>query len=125
MARSNKVYEGRVVKADPVKDLALVRIVDPPKGLHSVKLSSADPQIGENVLSIGHAGIGLLWAAKTCIVGNVGDQTRDTSSLEAGDCSIKDKSDSAKEATRRQEQCEAHKREIRERVEGATQGLSV
>ncbi len=125
MARSNKVYEGRVVKADPVKDLAIVRIVDPPKGLHAVKLSGADPQIGENVLSIGHAGIGLLWAAKTCTISNVGDQTRDTSSLEAGDCSIKDKSDSAKEATRRQEQCEARKREIRERVEGATQGLSV
>jgi S1-C subfamily serine protease len=125
MARSGKIYEGKVIKFDTVKDLALVKIENPPPNLSVVHLSATDPQVGENVLSIGHAGIGLLWAAKTCSVSNVGDQTRDVSMLEAGDCGLKDPSDTEQEATRHREQCEARKRQVREMVEGATQGVSV
>jgi S1-C subfamily serine protease len=125
VTRSGKTYEGVVVRADAAKDLALVRIVDPPKGLAAIRLSGADPQVGENVLSIGHAGIGLLWAAKSCSVSNVGDQTRDTSMPEVGDCQLRDQADSDKEARRRAEQCEAKKRQLRERVEASTQGLAV
>jgi S1-C subfamily serine protease len=125
MARSSKVYQATVVKTDSLKDLALVKIADPPAGLPSIHLADSDPQVGENVLSIGNAGIGLLWAAKTCSVSKIGDQTRDTSMLEVGDCGLKDPSDTEQEATRHTEQCEARKRQIREMVEGATQGLSV
>lgn len=125
LTRGKKVFEGRVVKSDPTKDLALVRILNPPKDLRAVKLSTIDPQVGENVLSIGHAGIGLLWAAKTCTVSGVGDQTRDASMLEVGDCSIRDQSDTDKEAGRRKEQCEARKKQIKEEVESATQGVAV
>lgn len=123
--RSGKTYEGTVVKADAVKDLALIRINAPPKGLVAVKLAAADPQVGENVVSIGHAGIGLLWAAKVCNVSGIGDQTRDTSVLEVGDCKIKDRSDSESESKRREEQCEARKRQIREEIASSTQGLAV
>jgi S1-C subfamily serine protease len=123
--RSGKTYEGTVVKADAVKDLALIRIKNPPKGLTAVKLSAADPQVGESVVSIGHAGIGLLWAAKVCNVSGIGDQTRDTSVLEVGDCKIRDLSDSESESKRREEQCEARKRQIREEIASSTQGLAV
>jgi S1-C subfamily serine protease len=123
--RSGKVFQGTVLKSDPVKDLALVRMKDPPKDLAFVKLSEADPQIGEDTLSIGHAGIGLLWAAKVCNVSGIGDQTRDTSMLEVGDCKLRDPSDSESEARRRQEQCEARKRQVREMLGSATQGLAV
>lgn len=125
MKRTNKTYEGVVLKADAVKDLALIRMKDPPSDLVAIPLAGADPQIGENVLSIGHAGIGLTWAAKTCTVSGIGDQTRDTSMLEVGDCNLKDPSDTEKEAKRRTEQCEARKREIKEELATATQGLAV
>lgn len=125
VTRSGKTYEGTVVKADAVKDLALIRMKSPPKGLAAVKLSAADPQVGENVVSIGHAGIGLLWAAKVCNVSGVGDQTRDTSVLEVGDCKLKDLSDTESESKRREEQCEARKRQIREEIASSTQGLAV
>lgn len=125
VTRSGRTYEGTVVKADAVKDLALIRMKSPPKGLTAVKLSPADPQVGENVVSIGHAGIGLLWAAKVCNVSGIGDQTRDTSVLEVGDCKLKDLSDSESESKRREEQCEARKRQIREEIASSTQGLAV
>ncbi|MBL8608822.1 MAG: trypsin-like peptidase domain-containing protein [Myxococcales bacterium] len=125
VTRTGKTYQGVVLRADAVKDLALVRIKDPPKGLVPVKLASVDPQIGEDVVSIGHAGIGLLWAAKVCNVSGVGDQTHDTSMLEVGDCKLRDASDSEAEAKRRAEQCEARKRQVREMVAAATQGLAV
>ena len=125
MKRSNKTYNGIVLKADAVKDLALIRMVDPPANLQAIPLANADPQVGENVLSIGHAGIGLTWAAKSCTVSGVGDQTRDTSMLEVGDCSLKDPSDTEKEAKRRTDQCEARKREVKEELATATQGLAV
>ncbi|MBS2016149.1 MAG: trypsin-like peptidase domain-containing protein [Deltaproteobacteria bacterium] len=125
MKRTGKTYQGVVLKADAVKDLALIRMIDPPANLAAIPLSNADPQVGENVLSIGHAGIGLTWAAKSCTVSGVGDQTRDTSMLEVGDCSLKDPSDTEKEAKRRTDQCEARKREIKEELATATQGLAV
>jgi S1-C subfamily serine protease len=123
--RSGKVFQGEVLKADSVKDLALVRMKDPPKGLVAVRLSEADPQVGEDMLSIGHAGIGLLWAAKVCNVSGIGDQTQDTSMLEVGDCKLRDQADSDSEAKRREEQCEARKRQVREMVASATQGVAV
>ncbi len=125
VTRSGKTYEGTVVKADAVKDLAVIRMKNPPKGLVAVKLSAADPQVGEHVVSIGHAGIGLLWAAKVCNISGIGDQTRDTSILEVGDCKLKDLSDSESESKRREEQCEARKRQIREEIASSTQGLAV
>jgi hypothetical protein len=117
--------EGIVVKADPIRDLALVKIVDPPAGLAVGKIAPIDPRVGEEVLSVGNAGIGLLWAAKVCNVSRVGDLTRETSALEAKDCSLRNPSDDDQEAIRRREQCEARKKEIRRRIEeGEIVGLN-
>lgn len=117
--------EGVVVKADPVRDIALVKIIDPPADLPVATLSPVDPRVGEQVLSIGNAGIGLLWAAKVCNVSRIGDLTQETSMLEAGDCSLVDPGDEAAEATRKRDQCEAQKKAIRQQVEESPHGLSV
>src|SRR5690606_36482626 len=122
---SGKPLEGVVVATDAVKDLALVKLVKPPKELSVAKLAPVDPHVGESVLSIGNAGIGLLWAAKVCNVSRVGDLTRETSILEAGDCTLRDPLDNDQEAKRRKQQCEASKKEIKKQVEQALQGLSI
>lgn len=122
---SGKPLEGVVVATDAVKDLALVMLVKPPKELSVAKLAPVDPHVGESVLSIGNAGIGLLWAAKVCNVSRVGDLTRETSILEAGDCTLRDPLDNDQEAKRRKQQCEASKKEIKKQVEQALQGLSI
>ncbi len=125
MVPMKTAYQGVVVKTDAVKDLALVKIVDPPRKLAVASLAPADPRVGERVLSVGNAGIGLLWAAKVCNVSRVGDLTRETSMLEAGDCSLRDPSDDDGEAKRRREQCEARKAEVKKDVEQSPQGLSI
>jgi S1-C subfamily serine protease len=117
--------EGVVVKTDPVKDLAIVKIVDPPAGLASAKLAEFDPRVGENVMSIGNAGIGLLWAAKVCNVSKIGDLTNETSMLEAGDCARIDETATARDQRRQREQCQARKDEIKKRMEQAPQALSI
>lgn len=125
MVPTGETMTGFVVHADPVKDLALVKIDKPPPKLPVVSLAELDPRVGEVVLSIGNAGIGLLWAAKVCNVSRVGDLTRETSMLEVGDCALSDPTDDKEAALRRREQCEARKREIREEVEQAPQGMAI
>ncbi len=122
---SGEPLEGVVVASDAVKDLALVKLVAPPKGLVVAPLAPIDPRVGETVLSIGNAGIGMLWAAKVCNVSRVGDLTRETSLLEAGDCSLRDPLDQEEEASRREQQCEAAKKDIQKHVETALQGVSI
>jgi S1-C subfamily serine protease len=125
MVPSGKPMTASVVHADPVKDLALVKIHEPPSDLPVASLAEIDPRVGELVLSVGNAGIGLLWAAKVCNVSRVGDLTRETSMLEVGDCGLGDPTDDEERAKRRREQCEARKKEIREEVEQAPQGVAI
>ncbi|HWO26532.1 MAG TPA: trypsin-like peptidase domain-containing protein [Kofleriaceae bacterium] len=122
---SGTKLEGVVVKTDPVKDLAIVKIVNPPKGLATAKIAEFDPRVGENVMSVGNAGIGLLWAAKVCNVSKIGDLTNETSMLEAGDCTRTDETATARDQRRQREQCQARKEEVKKRVEQAPQALSI
>ena len=52
---------------------------DPPAKLTTVKLAKSAPQIAEKVISVGHAGIGFLWAAKTCSIASIGERQQDAS----------------------------------------------
>jgi len=55
------VRPGRVIKVDPVRDLALVEVTDVPDGLPTIALGSMDEvQIGADVHAIGHP-IGQTW----------------------------------------------------------------
>ncbi|HEU0031084.1 MAG TPA: trypsin-like peptidase domain-containing protein [Kofleriaceae bacterium] len=122
---SDTKLEGVVVKTDAVKDLAIVKIIDPPKQLAQAQISEFDPRVGETVMSIGNAGIGLTWAAKVCNVSKIGDATRETSMLEVGDCTRDDPTATEDDRRRHREQCQARKEEIKRNVEQSPQALSV
>jgi S1-C subfamily serine protease len=64
MEERGKTYEAYVHKKDPLRDIAVLKLINPPKDLVAVKISDKDPAPGQKVTSIGHAGIGLLWALK-------------------------------------------------------------
>lgn len=64
MEREEKEYPALVYKTDKLRDLALVKLVDPPAKLPFVPLAQDNPVPGQRVLAIGHAGAGMLWAIK-------------------------------------------------------------
>ncbi|MCA9618050.1 MAG: trypsin-like peptidase domain-containing protein, partial [Myxococcales bacterium] len=65
MERGEKEYEAIVYKADKLRDIALLKLVDPPKNLPSVKIAKNKPVPGSQVVALGHAGAGMLWALKS------------------------------------------------------------
>ena len=48
------LYKVELLKIDKIKDLALIKIIDPPNNLKVVNLSRVIPQIGDEVHAIGH-----------------------------------------------------------------------
>jgi S1-C subfamily serine protease len=72
MEKSGPELEAYVHKWDPLIDLAVVKIVNPPANLPSIKVSRTDPSPGEAVSAIGHGGIGLLWAIKDGEISSIG-----------------------------------------------------
>jgi S1-C subfamily serine protease len=125
MLKQDQNYEAVVVKVDPIRDLAIVKIKDPPAKLTAVKLAKTAPQIAEKVISVGHAGIGFLWAAKTCNVASVGERQYDVSRLAAFDCSNTDPSLTEAEAKRSKERCDESKKAMTDALNATTQGLAV
>ena len=125
MSREEKRYEGVVVKADPVRDLAIVKVIDPPPKLTVVKLANSAPQVGEKVLSIGNAGIGFMWAAKSCNVASIGERLQDESIIAAQDCTPKDPSQPAKVLEAEKKSCEDRKKALAARFQVTNQGLTV
>lgn len=75
-----------VVADDEKRDLAMLKIIDPPTTLASVKVSKRDPTPGEPVAAIGHGAIGLLWAIKDGEVASVGKLSTHLASVLAADC---------------------------------------
>ncbi|HKQ61125.1 MAG TPA: serine protease [Candidatus Polarisedimenticolaceae bacterium] len=63
-----------VVKDDPDKDLALLKLTHPPEGvtLVAVPLSKQEPTPGSDCVAIGHPAAGLLWTVRSCEVSGVG-----------------------------------------------------
>ena len=125
MSRQEKTYDGVVVKADPVRDLAIVKVIDPPAKLTTVKLAKNAPQIAEKVIAVGHAGIGFLWAAKTCNVASIGERQQDASMLASLDCMRGDPAQSPAELSRSKKSCEDRKKMVTEALLAQTQGLAV
>ena len=70
--KQEKLLDAYVHKMDPMLDIAVVKLVDPPKGLQTVTISATDPSPGERVWSLGHAGIGLMWAIKDGQIAAIG-----------------------------------------------------
>ncbi len=65
-------YDATVLEVDPDRDLAVLAIKDPGKGLVSLPRSSKGPIPGSGVSAIGNAGVGFGWAIKKCSVNAVG-----------------------------------------------------
>ncbi|MFO0546745.1 MAG: trypsin-like peptidase domain-containing protein [Polyangiaceae bacterium] len=125
MTRQEKTYEAVVVKADPVRDLALVKVKDPPATLTVVPLAKSAPQIGEKVMAIGNAGIGFLWAAKSCSVASVGERQQDSSRIAGFECPPPDPALTGEELEVYKKECDERKKELKELFSLATQGLAV
>ena len=120
MTRQPKSYEAVVVKVDPVRDLAIIKVMDPP-----AKLAKSAPQIAEKVMSIGHAGIGFLWAAKTCNVASIGERQQDSSLIAGLDCTHTDPAFSPEQAAKQRKSCEEQKKQMTDALASKTQGLAV
>lgn len=81
MVRQKKEYEAFVHKADKLRDIALLKIVDPPAKLPTVSLSKENPQPGQQVIAIGHAGAGMLWALKAGEISAMGKLSEQLATL--------------------------------------------
>jgi S1-C subfamily serine protease len=92
MSRQEKVYDAHVYKADKLRDIALLKIVDPPKKLSAVKLARNKPVPGDQVISLGHAGAGMLWAIKAGEISALGKLSEHLATL----ASFKDDDDGRK-----------------------------
>mgnify|MGYP000846981907 CR=1 FL=1 len=125
MHRQEKTYDAVVVKADPIRDMAILKVKDPPAKLVTVKLAKSAPQIAEKVISVGHAGIGFLWAAKACNVASIGERQEDMSRLAMLDCSRVDPAVGSDQAKRQKKACEDQKKTMKEALNASTQGLAI
>lgn len=81
MEREKREYEAVVHKADPLRDLALLKIVDPPAKLPAVTLAKDNPVPGQHVVAIGHAGAGMLWAIKVGEISALGKLSEQLATL--------------------------------------------
>ena len=61
-----------VLKTDPVHDLALLRVQEPPEEAPIVSLAADSPSPGAPVVCIGHGNVGLVWAVRSCEVEAIG-----------------------------------------------------
>ena len=52
--QKKKIYQAELIKTDPKNDLALLKILRPPRSLAFIPLSKRAPEIGEEVHTIGH-----------------------------------------------------------------------
>jgi S1-C subfamily serine protease len=96
MERSNKLITAYVHKADPVRDLAIVKLDGNYKDLPYVRVAKNDPAPGEPVASLGHAGSGLVWAIKDGEVAAVGKLSTHLASLVGLECSPSEDSEGCK-----------------------------
>lgn len=125
MSRQAKSYEGIVVKVDPIRDVAIVKIKDPPAKLTSVKLAKSAPQVGEKVMAVGHAGVGFLWAAKSCGIASIGERQRDSSRLAGFECGSMDPTLTPEQAEQEKKRCDERKKQMTEALQAVTQGFAL
>jgi len=111
MERQEKEYEAYVYKHDKLRDIALLKLSDPPKkGLPFVKVATQSPVPGSDVVALGHAGAGMLWALKSGQISALGKLSETLAQL----ASFKDDDDGRKMAKR-----------FKEYVEGKNLGLVI
>jgi S1-C subfamily serine protease len=123
MERVEHIYDAFVHKADPVRDMAVLKIVNPPKDLPAVKIAKADIPIGSPVMTVAHASIGFLWAVKGCQVAAVGEKAKDLAGLVAFDCKKSEGKTPEEEVSAKQ--CDERKQMISDMINSQQQGLVI
>lgn len=81
MQRLDTTYEAYVHKADKLRDIALIKLVNPPKNLPFVRIAKANPVPGQHVVALGHAGAGMLWALKAGEISALGKLSEQLATL--------------------------------------------
>jgi S1-C subfamily serine protease len=107
-----------VLTSDPLLDLAVLKLVDPPADLASVKVSKRDPAPGEPVAALGHGGIGLLWAIKDGEVASVGRLSTHLASLVGTDCVVESDGSASAECRSAGASVERERKRLEEKVPG-------
>ncbi|NUQ73588.1 MAG: trypsin-like peptidase domain-containing protein [Polyangiaceae bacterium] len=123
MERVEHVYDAFVHKADPVRDMAVLKIVNPPKDLPAVKIAKSDIPIGSPVMTVAHASIGFLWAVKGCQVAAVGEKAKDLAGLVVFDCKKNEGNTPEEEVSAKQ--CDERKQMIHDMINSQQQGLVI
>jgi S1-C subfamily serine protease len=69
--RKEDIFIAKVLKTDPIRDLALLQIVSPPQNLTTLKLGSMlQVEVGQDVFAIGHPE-GLLWSYTEGVISQI------------------------------------------------------
>ena len=69
--RKEDIFVTKVLKTDPIRDLALLQIVSPPQNLTALKLGSmANVEVGQDVFAISHPE-GLLWSYTEGVISQI------------------------------------------------------
>jgi len=82
MEQQEETFDAYVHKKDALRDMAVIKLVKPPKNLVAIHISDKDPAPGQAVTSIGHAGIGLLWAIKDGQIAAIGKLSKQLAELQ-------------------------------------------
>jgi hypothetical protein len=64
--------EAWVVRLDPSRDLAVLKVDHLPEGITPVRIAAQEPAPGEPVVCMGHGSVGLAWAIRSCEVQAIG-----------------------------------------------------
>jgi len=57
-----------ILKRDPNRDLAILRVEEPEADAPVVALAAEDPTPGDHVTTVGHGNVGMVWAVRGCEV---------------------------------------------------------
>ena len=125
MVKEEKRRDAVVVKRDPVRDLALLQITDPPPKLAAVRLASDSPRAGDKVMAIGNTSLGFLWASKSCSVDTIGDPQTDSSAATSMVCAGVAANLDPAAAARARAQCEDEKKRAADALLRAAQGVTI
>jgi S1-C subfamily serine protease len=79
---------GWVLKSDPLLDLAIIKLDDPPADLKALRVAKGDPSPGEPVSALGNGSIGLLWAIKDGEIASIGKLATHLAQLAGSECRV-------------------------------------
>lgn len=112
MDRTSKPITAWVHKADPMRDLAIIKLEGTHKDLPFIRPAKDDPTPGEPVASLGHAGSGLVWAIKDGEVAAVGKLATHLSQLVSLECSPSEEAEDKNCPKRKQQMFEGLKKSL-------------